>query len=64
MGCVGWGAGVVGGAGGGGGWQGYTPLCSWMVGTIRGFGMRKFFFEFWGRLAWCWAECGGEGVEG
>ena len=44
MGCVGWGAGVVGGAGGGGGWQGDTPLCSWMVGTIRGFGMRKFFF--------------------
>ena len=43
---------------------GYTPLCSWMVGTIRGFGMRKFFFEFWGRLAWCGAECGGEGVEG
>ena len=22
-----------------------------MVGTIRGFGMRKFFFEFWG-LGW------------
>ena len=58
---VGW---WCGGAGGGGGMAGDTPLCSWMVGTIRGFGMRKFFFEFWGRLAWCGAECGGEGVEG
>ena len=58
------GAGVVGGAGGGGGWQGYTPLFICIVGTRRGFGMRKFFFEFWGRLAWCGAECGGEGVEG
>ena len=58
---VGW---WCGGAGGGGGWQGYTPLFICIVGTIRGFGMRKFFFEFWGRLAWCGAECGGEGVEG
>ena len=58
------GAGGCGGAGGGEGVAGDTPLSSWMVGTIRGFGMRKFFFEFWGRLAWCGAECGGEGVEG
>ena len=58
---VGW---WCGGAGGGGGWQGYTPLFICIVGTIRGFGMRKFFFEFWGRLAWCGAECDGEGVEG
>ena len=58
---VGW---WCGGAGGGDGMAGDTPLCSWMVGTIRGFGMRKFFFEFWGLLAWCGAECGGEGVEG
>ena len=68
-GCVGWGDGVgvlvgvvvavvVEGLAGG------TPLFICIVGTIRGFGMRKFFFEFWGRLAWCGAECGGEGVEG
>ena len=46
------------------GWQAVPPLFICIVGTIRGFGMRKFFFEFWGRLAWCGAECGGEGVEG
>ena len=64
VGCVGWGAGGVGGAGGGDGMAGDTPLRWFGVGTIRGFGMRKFFFEFWGRLSWCGAECGGEGVEG
>ena len=58
---VGW---WVGGGGGGEGMAGDTPLFTCMVGTIRWFGMRKFFFEFWGRLAWCGAECGGEGVEG
>ena len=58
---VGW---WCGGGGGGEGMAGDTPLFICIVGTIRGFGMRKFFFEFWGRLAWCGAECGGEGVEG
>ena len=27
---------------------GDTPLSTPRVGTIRGFGMQKFFFEFWG----------------
>ena len=58
---VGW---WCGGAGGGEGLAGDTPLFICIVGTIRGFGMRKFFFEFWGRLAWCGAECGGEGAVG
>ena len=59
-----WWVGGCGGGGGGEGMAGDTPLRWFIVGTIRGFGMRKFFFEFWGRLAWCGAECGGEGVEG
>ena len=63
-GVVWWWVGGCGGGGGGEGLAGGTPLFICIVGTIRGFGMRKFFFEFWGRLAWCGAECGGEGVEG
>ena len=46
----------AGGGGAGGGGEvvpgmlagGDTPLIVSMVGTIRGFGMQKFFFEFWG----------------
>ena len=44
VGCVGWGAGGGGGAGGGEGMAGDTPLFTCMVGTIRWFGMQKFFF--------------------
>ena len=46
----------AGGGGAGGGGEvvpvvpggGGTPLSTPRVGTIRGFGMQKFFFEFWG----------------
>ena len=46
---------------GGGGSQakGDTPLIVSMVGTIRGFGMQKFFFEF--MVPWF---CGLNGVNG
>ena len=41
--CAGGGA---AGEAGGDGWQGDTPLFTLMAGTIRGFGLQKFFFEF------------------
>ena len=44
---------------------GDTPLSTPRVGTIRGFGMQKFFFEFWvtwnvaamneGRVCWLYS---------
>ena len=37
------------GRAGGEGWQGDTPLFTPMAGTIRRFGLQKFFFEFRGR---------------
>ena len=41
-----------------GGWrEAIPPLSTPRVGTMKGLGMQKFFFEFWGALV-LWVEWG------